>query len=149
VACRGAPRSPGRSACIGPARPLSRGRGSSPEDREFLAPIERLHAGSPEVRAWWPRHDVAPLSSGTKRIHHPILGDLTFHHVVLQLADDPEPKLVAFGEASRPVEEAIAAAMAKIRGSAAASQSAPPKRSVQEAPRVPDFPVAGSKVETP
>lgn len=67
-----------------------------PDDPEFLSLIERLHVGSPEVRAWWPRHDVAPLSSGTKRIHHPALGDLMFQHVVLQLADDPEQKLVTF-----------------------------------------------------
>ncbi|MGH3782928.1 MAG: hypothetical protein ACRDRO_20480 [Pseudonocardiaceae bacterium] len=55
-----------------------------------------MHAGSAEVRAWWQRHDVAPLRSGTKRIHHPTLGDLTFHHVVLQSADNPEQKLVTF-----------------------------------------------------
>jgi hypothetical protein len=67
-----------------------------PDDPGFAELIERLHAGSPEVRAWWPRHDVAPLSSGTKRIRHPVLGDLTFQHVVLQLADDPEQKVVTF-----------------------------------------------------
>ena len=51
---------------------------------------------------------------------------------------------------SSPVEEAIAAVMATTLGSAAAaSSSASPKRSVQEALRVPDLPVAGSKVETP
>lgn len=67
-----------------------------PDDPEFVSLIQRLQAGSPEVRAWWPRHDVAPLSSGIKRIHHPILGNLTFHHLVLQLADHPEQKLVTF-----------------------------------------------------
>jgi transcriptional regulator with XRE-family HTH domain len=67
-----------------------------PGDPQFAALIDRLHAGSPEVRAWWPRHDVAPLSSGTKRIRHPALGEVTFQHVVLQLADDPEQKIVTF-----------------------------------------------------
>jgi transcriptional regulator with XRE-family HTH domain len=67
-----------------------------PGDPEFDSLIERLKAASPEVRAWWPRHHVAPLSSGTKRIHHPALGDLTFHHIVLQLADNPEQKLITF-----------------------------------------------------
>jgi transcriptional regulator with XRE-family HTH domain len=67
-----------------------------PDDPEFGSLIQRLHAGSAEVRAWCPRHDVAPLRSGTKRIHHPTLGDVTFHHVVLQLADHPEQKLVTF-----------------------------------------------------
>lgn len=67
-----------------------------PNDPEFSSLIQRLHTASPEVKAWWPRHEVAPLSSGTKRIHHPKLGDLTFHHIVLQLADHPEQKLVTF-----------------------------------------------------
>jgi len=67
-----------------------------PDDPAFRALIEGLHAVSPEVRAWWPRHEVAPLGSGTKLIHHPALGDLELHHVVLQVADDPEQKLVTF-----------------------------------------------------
>jgi hypothetical protein len=31
-----------------------------PEDPSFGELIERLHAVSPEVRAWWPRREVAP-----------------------------------------------------------------------------------------
>jgi hypothetical protein len=50
----------------------------------------------PQVRAWWPRHDIVALSSGTKRLRHPILGDLNLEHVELHLADDPEQKLVTF-----------------------------------------------------
>lgn len=67
-----------------------------PGDPAFRALIEGLLACSPEVRAWWPRHEVAALSSGTKRLHHPVLGDLLLQHVVLQVADDPEQKLVTF-----------------------------------------------------
>lgn len=67
-----------------------------PDDPAFLSLIERLQAGSAEVREWWPRHDVGPLRSGAKRIHHPVLGDIEFRHVVLQLADNPEQKLVTF-----------------------------------------------------
>jgi transcriptional regulator with XRE-family HTH domain len=79
-----------------------------PDDPGFAELIARLQAGSPEVRAWWPRHDVAPLSSGSKRIRHPVLGELTFQHVVLQLADDPEQKVVTFS--------ASAADQARIAG---------------------------------
>lgn len=67
-----------------------------PDDAQFQSLIERLHAGSPEVRKWWPEHEVTPLSSGTKRIRHPAVGVIEFHHVVLQVADDPEQKLVTF-----------------------------------------------------
>jgi transcriptional regulator with XRE-family HTH domain len=67
-----------------------------PDDPGFPALVERLHAASPEVRSWWPRHDITPLGSGTKLLRHPVLGELTLTHVVLQLADDPEQKLVTF-----------------------------------------------------
>ena len=67
-----------------------------PDDSKFATLIQRLQAASAEARAWWPRHDVVTLSSGTKRLHHPVLGDLELEHVVLQLADDPEQKLVTF-----------------------------------------------------
>jgi len=67
-----------------------------PDDPEFAALIGRLQAASAEARAWWARHDIVALSSGTKRLRHPVLGDLDLQHVVLQLADDPEQKLVTF-----------------------------------------------------
>lgn len=67
-----------------------------PDDPEFAALIGRLQVASAEARAWWARHDIVALSSGTKRLRHPVLGDLELQHVVLQLADDPEQKLVTF-----------------------------------------------------
>jgi len=67
-----------------------------PDEPGFAALIHRLQAASPHARAWWPRHDIVGLSSGRKRLRHPILGDLDLEHVVLQVADDPEQKLVTF-----------------------------------------------------
>jgi transcriptional regulator with XRE-family HTH domain len=78
---------------------LARFRAASarhPADPGFGALITRLQDGSAEARQWWPEHDVVPLSSGVKRIRHPALGVVEFHHVVLQVADDPEQKLVTF-----------------------------------------------------
>lgn len=78
---------------------LARFRGAAarhPGDPAFADLIERLHATSPEVRAWWPRQDVAPLGSGRKRLRHPALGEIELRHVVLQVADEPEQKLVTF-----------------------------------------------------
>ncbi|MFI7040304.1 helix-turn-helix transcriptional regulator [Microbispora rosea] len=65
-------------------------------DHGFEELTARLKTASPEVRAWWPRHDIAPLGSGTKRLRHPLLGELELRHVVLLTADDVEQKLVAF-----------------------------------------------------
>jgi transcriptional regulator with XRE-family HTH domain len=78
---------------------LARFRSASarhPDDPQFLELIERLQAGSLEMRRWWPEHEVIPLGSGVKRIRHPALGVIDFHHVVFQVADDPEQKLVTF-----------------------------------------------------
>lgn len=83
-----------------------------PDDLEFRTLIGRLQAASPEVRAWWPRHEVAPLGSGSKRLHHPVLGDLELHHVVLQVADAPEQKLVTF-TADKENQARIAELLAK------------------------------------
>ena len=67
-----------------------------PDDPAFGALVAALQEGSPEAGRWWPEHDVVPLSSGVKRIRHPTLGVIDFHHVVLQVADDPEQKVVTF-----------------------------------------------------
>ncbi|SIQ69311.1 hypothetical protein SAMN05421833_103162 [Microbispora rosea] len=67
-----------------------------PGDHGFEELTARLKAASPEIRAWWPRHDIAPLGSGIKRLRHPLLGEQELRHVVLLTADDVEQKLVAF-----------------------------------------------------
>jgi transcriptional regulator with XRE-family HTH domain len=67
-----------------------------PDDPGFGELIARLRAVSPEARAWWPRHDIAPVGSGTKRLRHPELGELRLEVTVLHSADDPEQKLVLF-----------------------------------------------------
>lgn len=78
-----------------------------PGDPGFSTLLGRLHAASPEVREWWPQHRVVPLGSGTKRLRHPVLGEIELEHVVLQLADDPEQKLVTF-TASDQVRDRVA-----------------------------------------
>lgn len=67
-----------------------------PEDPAYEALLARLRLCSKEVRDWWRDHDVAPLSSGRKVLHHPTLGRLDLALLVLQVADDPEQKVVTF-----------------------------------------------------
>jgi transcriptional regulator with XRE-family HTH domain len=66
------------------------------DDAGFRELANRLRAASPEVRAWWPRHEIAPLGWHTKRLRHPALGELALRPVVLRVADDPDQKLVTF-----------------------------------------------------
>lgn len=78
-----------------------------PDDPGFATLAQRLQSASDEARAWWPRHDVVALSSGKKRLRHPDLGDFELEHVVLQLADDPEQKVVTF-TADKATQQRIA-----------------------------------------
>ena len=66
------------------------------DDPAFVELVDKLHEHSPEARRWWPRHEVLPPASGTKRLRHPLLGEITLDHVVLQVADNPDQKLVTF-----------------------------------------------------
>jgi transcriptional regulator with XRE-family HTH domain len=88
-----------------------------PDDPAFTTLIERLHQASPEVREWWPRYEVRPVGSGTKRLHHPALGDVAFQHTVLQVADHPEQMLVYFTTSEVP-EDKLAALAASVPGAA-------------------------------
>jgi len=68
-----------------------------PDDPDFAAVVEHLHRSSAQARAWWSRHEVLLPASGTKRLRHPLLGgEVIFSHVVLQVADAPDQKLVTF-----------------------------------------------------
>ena len=84
-----------------------------PDDPDFTALIEYLRRHSPQARDWWSRHEVLRPASGTKRLRHPLLGEITFNHVVLQVADDPDLKLVTFSAADVD-QEALARLAATI-----------------------------------
>jgi len=88
-----------------------------PDDPAFTTLIERLHQASPEVRDWWPRYEVRPVGSGTKRLHHPALGDVAFQHTVLQVADHPEQMLVYF-TTNEVKEDKLAALAASVPAAA-------------------------------
>lgn len=67
-----------------------------PEDPGFHVLAERLQVASAAFRAWWPRFDVAPLGSGVKLLRHASLGEIKLRHTVLQVAANPDSRLVAF-----------------------------------------------------
>ncbi len=81
------------------------------DDPEFVALIDRLHDASPEVRTWWPRHEVAPPGSGTKVLHHPATGPVAFQHVVLEVTDQPGLRVVTFSPADADRSAAVLAAL--------------------------------------
>jgi transcriptional regulator with XRE-family HTH domain len=64
------------------------------EDARCALLVERLMAGSPEFREWWPRHDVLARHSVYKVFDHPMEGRLSFEQTTLLVSDAPELKLV-------------------------------------------------------
>jgi transcriptional regulator with XRE-family HTH domain len=70
------------------------------DDPDFTALIAELQRDSQHVRDWWPRHDVIAVGSGTKKLRHPRLGPVSYSHVVLQVADNPDQTLVTYSPAA-------------------------------------------------
>jgi hypothetical protein len=69
------------------------------DDPDVRALIDGLRRDSEHVREWWPRHDVAAIGNGSKKLRHPRLGPVEYSHVVLQVADQPDQTLVTYSRA--------------------------------------------------
>ncbi len=73
-----------------------------PDDPDVCALIAELQRDSEHVRDWWPRHDVAAMGNGSKKLRHPRLGPVEYSHVVLQVADQPDQTLVTYSPVAPP-----------------------------------------------
>lgn len=58
-----------------------------PDDPQLAELVGDLSINSSQFATLWARHDVRLCSSGTKMLHHPIVGDLELHYEVLHLPD--------------------------------------------------------------
>jgi len=68
-----------------------------PGDPRVPRLIAELRRDSPQVRDWWPAHDVSPIGGeGVKKLRHPRFGPVEYSHVILQVADNPDQVLVAY-----------------------------------------------------
>lgn len=62
----------------------------------FGALVNDLRATSAPFAAWWPRQDVSGAFTERKELHHPWLGALVFHPLVLQPATLADHHLVVY-----------------------------------------------------
>lgn len=62
--------------------------GRDPYDRNLTDLIGELSTRSDEFRVRWAAHDVKYHRTGTKRLHHPVVGDLTLDYEVFELPGD-------------------------------------------------------------
>lgn len=61
--------------------------GKNPYDRELSNLIGELCTRSAIFRTMWGSHDVHVFREGTKRLRHPVVGDLELDHESMQLED--------------------------------------------------------------
>ncbi|MEW2291304.1 helix-turn-helix transcriptional regulator [Streptomyces sp. NPDC006743] len=73
--------------------------GRHPGDPRYPRLVEELRAGSPEVRAWWPRYDVQAQGGGRKRLRCPGRGVVEFAYTAFHVAGQPDQTLVIYAEA--------------------------------------------------
>lgn len=63
--------------------------GQDPSDRALASLVGDLATRSEEFRTWWGGHTVRTHVSGTKRINHPVVGELTVGYDVLAMQSAP------------------------------------------------------------
>jgi hypothetical protein len=62
--------------------------GRNPYDRDLSDLVGELSTRSDDFRTWWAAHNVRYHQTGTKRLHHPIVGDLELSYEVMELSAD-------------------------------------------------------------
>jgi transcriptional regulator with XRE-family HTH domain len=83
--------------------------GRHPDDPQLAELIGELSVRSDVFRRMWAGHDVLEHATGTKRFHHPIVGDLSLDYEVLTVEGDPEQALVLYvPQPASSSEEALA-----------------------------------------
>ncbi|MCU1471183.1 MAG: transcriptional regulator, family [Glaciihabitans sp.] len=82
--------------------------GHDPHDESLTNLIGELSTRSHEFRVRWVAHNVRQHRAGTKRLHHPVVGDLELEFEKLDVAADPGLVLQAYSaEPSSPSHDAL------------------------------------------
>jgi transcriptional regulator with XRE-family HTH domain len=82
--------------------------GRNPYDRALSDLVGELSTRSDPFRTWWAAHNVRYHQTGTKRLHHPVVGDLELSYEVMQIAADTDLRLAVFtAEPATRSEEAL------------------------------------------
>ncbi|WP_424184130.1 helix-turn-helix transcriptional regulator [Actinokineospora sp. G85] len=86
--------------------------GRDPEDRAVAELVAELREHSREFAQWWEQHRVHQRTHGSKRLRHPLVGDLTVEYETLTPPGDPDTTLFIYttedGSPSRRAMELLA-----------------------------------------
>ena len=69
---------------------------ANPGDPYLTALVDELSAQHAQFRLWWGAHQVATRGTGTKRLHHRIVGDLTLDWNAITWAADPNLQIIVW-----------------------------------------------------
>ena len=82
--------------------------GRDPYDKRTSDLIGELSTRSDEFRVRWAAHNVKFHRTGTKTLHHPVVGDLTLDYEALELAGDAGQRILVYNaEPASPSAEAL------------------------------------------
>jgi transcriptional regulator with XRE-family HTH domain len=82
--------------------------GRDPTDRDLTALVGELATRSETFRALWAMHNVHVHDSGVKRLHHPLVGELTLTYEAMELAASPGLTIAVYtAEPGSRSEEAL------------------------------------------
>ncbi|MCF2536345.1 helix-turn-helix transcriptional regulator [Streptomyces nigra] len=86
--------------------------GRAPDDPATLALVEDLRARSRAFDEWWEQHRVHQRTYGSKRLRHPLVGEITVDYETLALPGDPDTTLFVYtaeaGSASKRALDLLA-----------------------------------------
>ncbi|MEU2552358.1 helix-turn-helix transcriptional regulator [Streptomyces sp. NPDC013313] len=96
--------------------------GRTPHDKGLHDLVGELSTRSEEFRTRWGAHNVRRHGTGTKRFHHPAVGELTLAYESLDLAADPGLHMTVYAaEPGSPSEEGL-----RLLSSLAATEDSTP-----------------------
>ncbi|GAA3448814.1 helix-turn-helix domain-containing protein [Dactylosporangium matsuzakiense] len=82
--------------------------GRNPCDADLTTLIGELSTRSEAFRTRWAKHDVHLHTTGVKRIHHPVVGDLELPYEATPLAADPGQTLLMYtADPTSPTADAL------------------------------------------
>lgn len=82
--------------------------GNHPDDPTTLALVDELAAANKQFRGWWAEHRVHQRTHGSKRLRHPVVGDLTVDYETFTMPGDPDQTMFVYTtEAGTSAREAM------------------------------------------
>ena len=99
--------------------------GRHPDDPQLSALVGDLSIRSEEFRQWWSDHRVHRRTTGTKRYHHPVVGDLAVEYQALHPAGDPDQILIIYTTEPRSASETSLRLLATWASERAAQSDVP------------------------